>query len=152
MMERTLAIVKPDGVANGFIGEVIKRIENEKLRIVAMRMEHLTKKKAEGFYYIHKGKPFFNNLVDFMTSGPVVIMILEGENAIDKWRKLMGATDPKKADRGTIRRDMGSFIEKNVTHGSDAKDTASFETNYFFPPTEVYTIELERVMKSGSQG
>ena len=136
-MERTLAIVKPDGVASGLIGEVVKRIEQEGLRIIAMRMEHMTQTKAEGFYYVHRERPFFKSLIEFMTSGPAVLMALEGENAILRWRALMGATDPQKADPGTIRRDMASNIERNVVHGSDAKDTASFEVNYFFSGTEL---------------
>ena len=136
-MERTLAIVKPDGVAAGLIGEVVKRIEQEGLRLIAMRMEHLTQVKAEGFYYVHREKPFFKSLVAFMTSGPAVLMALEGENAIIRWRTLMGATDPQKADPGTIRRDMATNIERNVVHGSDASDTASFEVNYFFRGTEL---------------
>jgi nucleoside-diphosphate kinase len=136
-MERTLAIVKPDGVASGFIGEVVKRIETEGLRIVAMRMEHLTRTKAEGFYYVHKERPFFGSLVEFMISGPCVLMILEGDNAIKRWRTLMGATDPQKADPGTIRRDMASGIERNVAHGSDAPETAAFETGYFFKGSEI---------------
>jgi nucleoside-diphosphate kinase len=136
-MERTLAIVKPDGVAAGLIGEVVKRIEQEGLRVVAMRMEHLTQTKAEGFYYVHRERPFFKSLIEFMTSGPAVLMALEGENAIVRWRTLMGVTDPQKADPGTIRRDMATNIERNVVHGSDAKDTASFEVNYFFSGTEL---------------
>ena len=136
-MQRTLAIVKPDGVAAGLIGEVIKRIEGEGLRIVAMRMEHLTQTKAEGFYYVHRDKPFFGSLMEFMTSGPVVLMALEGVDAIKRWRSLMGATNPQKADPGTIRRDMATSIERNVAHGSDAVDTASFEVNYFFTGTEL---------------
>lgn len=131
-MERTLAIVKPDGVASGLIGEVVKRIEQEGLRIVAMRMEHLTRTKAEGFYGVHRERPFFGSLVEFMTSGPCVLMMLEGNSAISRWRSLMGATDPAKADPGTIRRDMATSIERNVVHGSDAPDTAAFETDYFF--------------------
>ncbi len=131
-MERTLAIVKPDGVASGLIGEVVKRIEQEGLRIVAMRMEHLTRTKAEGFYGVHRERPFFGSLVEFMTSGPCVLMMLEGDSAISRWRSLMGATDPAKADPGTIRRDMATSIERNVVHGSDAPETAAFETDYFF--------------------
>ncbi len=136
-MQKTLAIVKPDGVQKGYIGEIIKRIEAEGLRIVAIRMEHLTRSKAEGFYYVHKERPFFNDLVKFMTEGPVVLMCLQGENAIKRWRALMGATDPAKADPGTIRRDMATNIERNVAHGSDAEDTASFEVNYFFTGSEI---------------
>ena len=136
-MQRTLAIVKPDGVAAGLVGEVVKRIEQEGLRIVGMRMEKLTQTKAEGFYYVHRERPFFGSLMEFMTSGPVVLMALEGENAITRWRSLMGATNPENADPGTIRRDMATSIERNVVHGSDAEDTASFEVNYFFTGTEL---------------
>ena len=136
-MQRTLAIVKPDGVAAGLVGEVVKRIEQEGLRIVGMRMEQLTQTKAEGFYYVHRERPFFGSLMQFMTSGPVVLMALEGENAITRWRSLMGATNPENADPGTIRRDMATSIERNVVHGSDAEDTASFEVNYFFTGTEL---------------
>ncbi|MBE0643498.1 MAG: nucleoside-diphosphate kinase [Bacteroidetes bacterium] len=136
-MQRTLAIVKPDGVAAGLVGEVVKRIEQEGLRIVGMRMEHMTQTKAEGFYYVHRERPFFGSLMEFMTSGPVVLMALEGENAIKRWRSLMGATNPENADPGTIRRDMATSIERNVVHGSDAEDTASFEVNYFFTGTEL---------------
>ena len=136
-MQRTLAIVKPDGVAAGLVGEVVKRIEQDGLRIVAMRMEHMTQTKAEGFYYVHRDKPFFGSLMEFMTSGPVVLMALEGVDAIKRWRSLMGATNPEKADPGTIRRDMATSIERNVVHGSDAVDTASFEVNYFFTGTEL---------------
>jgi nucleoside-diphosphate kinase len=136
-MEKTLAIIKPDGVAAGLIGEVLKRIEQEGLKVVAMRMEHLTQTKAEGFYYVHRERPFFASLITFMTSGPCVLMALEGENVIPRWRTLMGATDPAKAAPGTIRKDMATGIEKNVVHGSDAQDTASFEVNYFFTGTEI---------------
>lgn len=136
-MQRTLAIVKPDGVAAGLVGEVVKRIEQEGLRIVGMRMEHMTQTKAEGFYYVHRERPFFNSLMEFMTSGPVVLMALEGENAIVRWRSLMGATNPENADPGTIRRDMATSIERNVVHGSDAEETASYEVNYFFTGTEL---------------
>jgi nucleoside-diphosphate kinase len=132
MTQRTLAIVKPDGVAAGLIGEVIRRIEAEGLRIVEMRMEHMTRTRAEGFYYVHRERPFFSSLVAFMTSGPSVLMALEGDEAISRWRALMGATDPQKAAPGTIRRDMATSIERNVVHGSDAPDTASYEVNYFF--------------------
>ncbi len=136
-MERTLAIIKPDGVSAGVIGEVVKRIEQEGLRVIAMRMEHLTRTKAEGFYYVHRERPFFQGLMEFMTSGPVLLMALEGENAIKRWRSLMGATNPENADPGTIRRDMATNIERNVVHGSDAPDTASFEVNYFFTGTDL---------------
>jgi len=136
-MQRTLAIIKPDGVTAGVIGEVVKRIEQEGLRIIAMRMEHLTQTKAEGFYYVHRSKPFFSSLVTFMTSGPCLLMVLEGPDAIIRWRTLMGATDPQKAMPGTIRRDMATSIEQNIVHGSDAPDTASYEVNYFFKGTDI---------------
>lgn len=131
-MEKTLAIVKPDGVARGVIGEVIKRIEANGLKITAMKLIQMTKAQAQGFYAVHKERPFFDSLTDFMTSGPVVVMILSGENAIAKWREMMGATNFKEAAEGTIRREFATDIEKNVVHGSDAPDTAAFETSYFF--------------------
>ena len=131
-MERTLAIIKPDGVARGLIGEVIKRLENNGLKIIAMKMLMMTKAQAEGFYAVHKERPFFESLTQFMSSGPVVVMILEGENVIAKYRDLMGATNYKEAAEGTIRADFATDIEKNVVHGSDAPETASFETGYFF--------------------
>ncbi|NOX89128.1 MAG: nucleoside-diphosphate kinase [Calditrichaeota bacterium] len=135
-MNRTLAIIKPDGVSAGLIGEVIKRIEREGLRIVAMRMTKLDRRQAEGFYYVHRSKPFFNSLIDYMTSGGVVLMVLQGHDVIDRWRKLMGATDPKKAEAGTIRAEMGLNIERNVVHGSDSPDSAVYEINYFFKGTD----------------
>ncbi len=135
-MNRTLAIIKPDGVSAGLIGEVIKRIEQEGLRIVAMRMTKLDRRQAEGFYYVHRSKPFFNSLIDYMISGGVVLMVLQGHDAIDRWRKLMGATDPKKAEAGTIRAEMGTSIERNVVHGSDSPDSAVYEINYFFKGTD----------------
>lgn len=131
-MEKTLAIVKPDGVARGVIGEVVKRIEANGLKIVAMKLIQMTKSQAQGFYAVHKERPFFDSLTDFMTSGPVVVMILNGENAIAKWREMMGATNFKEAAEGTIRREFATDIEKNVVHGSDAPETAAFETSYFF--------------------
>jgi nucleoside-diphosphate kinase len=131
-MQRTLSIVKPDGVARALVGEVIKRIENQGLKIRAMKMIQMSKAQAEGFYAVHKERPFFKSLTDFMTSGPVVVMILEGENAISRWRDMMGATNYKDAAEGTIRRDFATDIEKNVVHGSDAPETAAFETGYFF--------------------
>jgi nucleoside-diphosphate kinase len=131
-MEKTLAIVKPDGVARGVIGEVIKRIEANGLKIAAMKLIQMTKAQAQGFYAVHKERPFFDSLTDFMTSGPVVVMILTGENAIAKWREMMGATNFKEAAEGTIRREFATDIEKNVVHGSDAPETAAFETSYFF--------------------
>ncbi len=131
-MQRTLSIVKPDGVARGLVGEVIKRIESQGLQIKAMKMIQMTQAQAEGFYAVHKERPFFKSLTEFMTSGPVVVMILEGENAITRWRDMMGATNYKEAADGTIRRDFATDIEKNVVHGSDAPETAAFETGYFF--------------------
>jgi nucleoside-diphosphate kinase len=131
-MEKTLAIVKPDGVARGVIGEVIKRIEAKELKIAAMKLIRMTKAQAQGFYAVHKERPFFDSLTDFMTSGPVVVMILTGENAIVKWREMMGATNYEEAAEGTIRREFATNIEKNVVHGSDAPETAAFETSYFF--------------------
>jgi len=136
MTEQTLAIVKPDGVARNLTGEVIRRIEANGLKIRAMKLAHLTKKQAEGFYAVHKGRPFFDSLTTFMSEGPVVLMILSGENAIIAWRNLMGATDPAKAAPGTIRKDFGISIERNTTHGSDAPETAAFETAYFFNQLE----------------
>lgn len=131
-LERTLAIVKPDGVAAGNVGKVVSRIEEEGFRIVAMRMALLSRAEAEGFYHVHRERPFFPSLVAFMTSGPVVLMCLERDGAIAKWRDVMGATDPAKAAEGTLRKLVGTNIERNATHGSDAPDTAAFETGYFF--------------------
>lgn len=136
-MERTLSIIKPDGVARGIIGEVIKRLEDNKIKIIAMKMLRMTKAQAESFYAVHKERPFFESLTDFMTSGPVVAMVLEGENAIDKYRELMGATDYKEAADGTIRKDFATDIEKNVVHGSDSPGTADFEIDYFFNSFEI---------------
>jgi len=136
MIEETLAIVKPDGVARNLIGEIIRRIEASGLRIKAMKMVHLSKREAEGFYAVHQGRPFFDSLTTFMSEGPVVLMILSGERAIQTWRDLMGATDPAKADVGTIRREFGLNIERNTTHGSDGPETAAFETAYFFSQVE----------------
>jgi nucleoside-diphosphate kinase len=132
MIQQTLAIVKPDGVARNLIGEIIRRIEANGLKIKALKLAHLSKKQAEGFYAVHKDRPFFDSLTTFMSEGPVVLMILSGENAIAVWRNLMGATDPAKAAPGTIRKDFGLSIERNTTHGSDAPETAAFETAYFF--------------------
>lgn len=131
-METTLAIVKPDGVSRSLIGDVVKRIEGNGLKIKAMKMILMTRPQARGFYAVHKERPFFDSLTDFMSSGPVVVMILEGENAIGRWREMMGATNFKEAAEGTIRRDFATDIEKNVVHGSDAPETAAFETGYFF--------------------
>jgi len=136
MQQQTLAIIKPDGVARNLIGEIIGRIEAHGLRIQAMKMIHLSKTQAEAFYAVHRERPFFQSLTDFMSEGPVVSMILSGENAIQVWRDLMGATDPIKAAPGTIRRDFGQSIERNTTHGSDSQETAAFETAYFFSQIE----------------
>ena len=136
-MERTLAIIKPDGVSRGIIGEVIKRLENNDFKIVAMKMLHLSKKQAEGFYAVHQGKPFYESLTAFMSSGPAVVMVLEGENIITRYRELMGATNYKEAAEGTIRREFATDIEKNVVHGSDAPETAAFEIAYYFNNLEI---------------
>jgi len=136
-LERTLSIIKPDGVAKNVIGEVIKRFETDGIKIAAMKMIHLTKIQAQGFYAVHKERPFFNSLTDFMTSGPIVVMILEGEDVIARNRKLMGATNFKEAEQGTIRKDYATDIEKNVVHGSDAPETAAFEIGYFFNDLEI---------------
>ncbi len=137
MEEKTLSIIKPDGVRKNLIGEVIKRFEENGLIPVAMKMLHLTKKEAEGFYAVHKGKPFYDSLTTFMSSGPIVVMILKGENAIELNRKLMGATNPEEAEEGTIRRQYGDNIEQNIVHGSDAPETAETEIVYFFNSLEV---------------
>jgi nucleoside-diphosphate kinase len=137
MLERTLAIVKPDGVQKGVTGQVIDRIEKEGFRMVAMRMHHLSRAEAEGFYAVHEKRPFFKDLVAFMTSGPVVLMCLERDNAIAHWREVMGATDPAKAAPGTIRKLFAANIEKNVSHGSDAAETAAFELGWFFRGCEL---------------
>ena len=131
-MERTLSIIKPDGVASGLIGEVVRRFEQNEIKIVAMKLVHMTKDQAEGFYAVHRDKPFFDSLTNFMSSGPAVVMVLEGENVIAKNRQLMGATNYKEADPGTIRADYATSIEQNIVHGSDAPETAAFEIGYFF--------------------
>ncbi|MCY4600168.1 MAG: nucleoside-diphosphate kinase [Acidobacteria bacterium] len=131
-MERTLAIIKPDAVERGAIGAIIQRMEAADLRIREMRLVRLTKADAEGFYAVHRDKPFFDNLTDFMSSGPVVVLALEAPDVIRHWRRLMGETDPAKAGRGTIRREYGTSIETNATHGSDAPETAAFELDFFF--------------------
>ena len=138
-MERTLSIIKPDGVQKNVIGEVIKRFESNGIKIAAMKMIQLTKTQAQGFYAVHKERPFFDSLTDFMTSGPIVVMILEGDDVIAKNRKLMGATNFKEAEEGTIRKDYATDIEKNVVHGSDAPETAAFEIGYFFNDLEIQT-------------
>lgn len=137
-LERTLSIVKPDGVSRNLIGEVYRRLEIAGLRVIAARMMHLSQREAEGFYAVHRARPFFKDLVSYMTSGPVIVQALEGENAIAKNREIMGATDPKKAAPGTIRADLALSIEQNVVHGSDAPETAAQEIAYFFAGTQVF--------------
>ncbi len=137
-IERTLSIIKPDAVAKNVIGEIISRFEKAGLAIAAMKMVHLTREQAEGFYAVHKERPFFGELVEFMISGPVVVQVLEGENAIAKNRELMGATDPKEAAPGTIRADFADSIDANAVHGSDGPDTAAWEIRYFFSENEIY--------------
>jgi len=138
-LERTLSIIKPDAVRKNAIGQILARFEAAGLRIVAARMMHLSRAEAEGFYAVHRGRPFFNDLVQFMTSGPVLVQVLEGEHAIAKNRELMGATDPKKAAKGTIRADFADSIDANAVHGSDAPDTAKTEIGYFFAASEVHS-------------
>src|SRR6188474_396213 len=138
-VERTLSIIKPDAVAKDVIGEIYTRFERAGLRVVAARMMQLSREDAEGFYAVHKERPFFNDLVEFMTSGPVMIQVLEGESAIQKNRDLMGATDPKKAAKGTIRADFAQSIDANAVHGSDSAETAAVEVAYFFPALAVYS-------------
>jgi len=137
-MERTLSIVKPDGVKKHLIGEVIKRFEDAGLKVVALKMIWMDKKEAEGFYAVHRGKTFYESLTSFMSSRPAVVMVLEGEAAISKARELMGATDPKQAKEGTLRRQFATNIERNVVHGSDAPETAAFEIKYFFNSLEMF--------------
>ena len=137
-VERTLSIIKPDAVAKNVIGKIYSRFETSGLRVVAARMAWLSRKEAEGFYAVHKTRPFFKDLVDFMTSGPVMIQVLEGDNAIAKNRDLMGATEPRKAAAGTIRADFAQSIDANAVHGSDAPETAAVEIAYFFPASQVH--------------
>ena len=136
-LERTLSIIKPDAVKKNVIGEILARFEKAGLRIIAARMRHLSRAEAEGFYAVHRERPFFRDLVDFMISGPVLIQVLEGENAVARNRELMGATDPKKAARGTIRADFAQSIDANAVHGSDSVENARTEVAYFFPACEV---------------
>ncbi len=138
-VERTLSIIKPDAVAKNVIGQIYSRFEGAGLKVVAARMVHLSRSEAEGFYAVHAARPFFNDLVNFMISGPVMIQVLQGEGAILKNRELMGATDPKKADKGTIRADFADSIDANAVHGSDAPETAAVEIAYFFPAMNVYS-------------
>ena len=135
-LECTLAIIKPDAVARGLTGVIIKRIEDERFTITGMRLVHLTKREAEGFYAVHRARPFFGALTDFMSSGPAVVLALQGESAISRWRQLMGATNPTEAEPDTLRRLYGSSIDRNATHGSDAPETAAFEVGYFFAGSE----------------
>ena len=138
-VERTLSIIKPDAVAKNVIGQIYSRFESAGLKVIAARMVHLSRADAEGFYAVHKARPFFNDLVTFMISGPVMVQVLEGAGAIARNRELMGATDPKKADKGTIRADFADSIDANAVHGSDAADTAANEIAYFFPALNVYS-------------
>jgi nucleoside-diphosphate kinase len=138
-VQRTLSIIKPDAVAKNVIGKIYSRFETNGLKVVAARMVHLSRQEAEGFYAVHKARPFFKDLVEFMISGPVMIQVLEGEEAIQKNRDLMGATDPKKAEKGTIRADFAASIDANAVHGSDAPETAAVEIAYFFPASQVYS-------------
>lgn len=135
--QRTLSIIKPDGVGKGLIGEVIGRFEREAIRVVAMRMQRLSRREAEGFYAVHRQRPFFGSLTEFMSSGPVVVMVLEGDDVIARNRALMGATDPEKAEKGTIRADFADNVERNIVHGSDAQETAEAEIRYFFSDREL---------------
>ncbi len=138
-LERTLSIIKPDAVAKNVIGQIYSRFEAAGLKVVAARMAHLSQAEAEAFYAVHKARPFFGDLVKFMTSGPVMIQVLEGESAISKNRELMGATDPKKADKGTIRADFADSIDANAVHGSDAPETAAVEVGFFFPAMAIFS-------------
>ena len=137
-MQRTLSIIKPDGVEKGLVGEVVGRFEKEGFRIVAMRMHRLSLRDAEGFYAVHRERPFFRSLTEFMSSGPVVVLVLEGEDVIARNRTLMGATDPKKAEKGTIRADFAGNVERNIVHGSDSPETAETEIRYFFSDLDLY--------------
>jgi nucleoside-diphosphate kinase len=137
-VERTLSIIKPDGVTKNLIGEVIKRFEDHGLKVIGLKMISMDKKEAEGFYAVHRGKPFFESLTTFMSSGPSVVMVLEGKRSISKVRELMGATDPKQAEEGTLRRQYATNIERNVVHGSDGTETAAFEIGYFFNGLEIF--------------
>ena len=135
--DRTFAIIKPDAVKRGVAGHILTRIEDAGFKVLALRLIHMSKRDAEGFYYVHRQRPFFGGLTDFMSSGPCIVMALEAPDAIRKWRTLMGATDPSKADPGTLRKEFGTSIESNATHGSDAPETAAFELNYFFRGLEL---------------
>lgn len=143
-MERTLSIIKPDGIAKGVIGEIISVFEKNGLRVAAAKMIHMSEQQAAGFYAVHKGRPFFNDLIKFMTSGPSLVMVLEGPDAIKKNRELMGATDPAKAAEGTIRKRFATSIEANTVHGSDAPETAAFEIRWFFAESEIVNLATPR--------
>jgi nucleoside-diphosphate kinase len=143
-IERTLSIIKPDGVEKGIIGRVISRFEAAGLKPIAIKMKLLSKNEAEGFYAVHRARPFFGDLVNFMTGGPVVLMVLEGEGAVAKNREIMGATDPKKAADGTIRKDFATDIEKNTVHGSDSAENSKGEVAYFFPEIEIHPYEWKK--------
>ncbi len=136
-MEKTLTIIKPDGVSKNVIGDVIKRYEEKGLKVVAMKMIRQTKEEAKGFYIVHKERPFYDSLTDFMSEGPIVIIVLQGENAISKVREIMGATNPEEADAGTIRADHAENIERNTVHGSDSPESADYEINYYFSQLEI---------------
>ena len=138
-VERTLSIIKPDAVKKNVVGQILARFESAGLKVVAARMKHLSRAEAEGFYAVHRERPFFKDLVEFMISGPVLVQVLEGEGAIARNRDLMGATDPKKASQGTIRADFAASIDANAVHGSDGPETARFEIAYFFPASEIYS-------------
>jgi nucleoside-diphosphate kinase len=138
-VERTFSIIKPDAVAKNAIGQILARFEGAGLKIVAARMMHLSRKQAEGFYAVHRARPFFKDLVEFMISGPVLLQVLQGDNAIQKNRELMGATDPKQAAKGTIRADFADSIDANAVHGSDSPETARSEIEFFFPKDEIFT-------------
>ena len=138
-LERTLSIIKPDGVAKNVVGEIYTRFEKAGLRIAAAKMKHLSRQEAEGFYAVHRERPFFSALVEFMISGPVMIQVLQGEGAVARNRELMGATNPKDADKGTIRADFADSIDANAVHGSDSLENAAIEIAYFFPATDVYS-------------
>jgi nucleoside-diphosphate kinase len=149
MKERTLSIIKPDGVGKGLIGEVIKRFERAGFRIVAMKMIHLSREQAEGFYHVHKGHSYFEGLTEFMVSGPSVVMVLEGEDVVARSRELMGATDPKNAAEGTIRKDFATDGRRNVVHGSDSPDAAAFEIGYFFNALELISTSSFAPLSTG---
>ena len=144
-VERTLSIIKPDGVEKGIIGKIIARFEEKGLKPIAVRLTRLSQAEAEGFYAVHRARPFFGDLVKFMTSGPVVLMVLEGESAVSANREIMGATDPRKADAGTIRKDFATDIEKNTVHGSDSPENARVEVSYFFPEVQIHPYEWKKL-------